>query len=202
MRWTDAVIAAVGVFGIVAAIGAWLIWGASTDGPVRVSGEQPPAKAMMARPPQPSPAAPLPPATAPAVSLAQLRQWCVDSVRGGTPPAGYANACDLFAARSRQSLPPAAPKRLPPPLPSRAEPAPRPPVKSRPVPAVIVDECERERYGSIAFRQCRKREWQRLKKWCFNLNERANVAKGKELKEVMQWRTPVCLAYERYQIVK
>lgn len=201
MRWTDAVVAAVGVFGVLAVIGAWLIWGVSADRSVGTSGEHPPAKAVVARPPQPSPAAPPPPAPVPTVSLAQLRQWCVESVRGGTPPAGYANACDQFAARSRQTLPP--PAAVPAtPQPRRPEPAPRPPARSRSAPVIKVNECDRERYGTIAYRQCRKREWQRLKQWCFDLNERANTERGERLVEVMRMRTPVCLAYERYQIVK
>ena len=198
MRGFDVVVAAVVVGGVLAALAAWL----NQSAPPSTSTAELPTPSLEQAPPVPAVAAsPMAPTPEPPVSLNQLRQWCVDSVRGGRPPAGYANACDQFAARSRQSLPPAVPQQAPPP-PSRAEPAPRPPVKTRPAPAVIVNECEHERYGSIAYRQCRKDEWKRLKLWCFDLNERANVAKGKELKEVMRWRTPVCLASERYQIVK
>lgn len=198
MRGFDVAVAAVVVVGMLAALAAWLIQSA----PPSTSTAELPAPSIEQAPPAPAVAAPpMAPTSAPPVSLNQLRQWCVDSVRGGTPPAGYANACDQFAARSRQSLPPPAPKRVPA-SPRRAEPAPRSPVKSRPAPVVEVNECEGFRYGSIAYRQCRKDEWKRLKKWCFSLNERANVETGKALKEVMLWRTPVCLAYERYQIVK
>lgn len=198
MRGFDVLVAAVVVGGMLAALAAWL----NQSTPPSTFTAEVPAPSIEQAPQVPAVAAsPMAPTAAPPVSLEQLRQWCVESVRGGTPPAGYTNACDQFAARSRQTLPPPAPKRVPD-SPRRAEPAPRPPVKTRPRTAVTVNECEHERYGSIAYRQCRKDEWKRLKLWCFDLNERANVAKGKELKEVMRWRTPVCLAYERYQIVK
>ena len=198
MRGIDVAVAAVLVGGLLAALTAWRYASRPNSSPT-AQALAPPLESAPPAPTVPNPAKA--PATEPPPSLSQLRQWCVDSVRGGTPPAGYANACDQFAARSRQSLPPAAPKGLVS-TPRRAEPAPRPPVKTRPRPAVIVNECEHQRYGSIAYRQCRKDEWKRLKTWCFNLNERANVEKGQALKEVMLWRTPVCLAYERYQIVK
>lgn len=198
MRGIDVAVAAVLVGGLLAALTAWRYASRPNSSPT-AQALAPPLESAPPAPTVPNPAKA--PATEPPPSLSQLRQWCVDSVRGGTPPAGYANACDQFAARSRQSLPPAAPKGLVS-TPRRAEPAPRPPTKSGPVPTLSVIECEHLPYGSIAYRQCRKRVWAGLKQRCFDLNERANTERGERLAAVMRERTPVCLAYERYQIVK
>lgn len=198
MRWIDVAVTAVLVGGSLVALTAWLYPGRPNSSPFAQ------ALAPPLEPARPAPKEVAPvnvPAKVPPPSLDQLRQWCVDSVRGGTPPAGYANACDQFAARSRQSLPPAEPKRVPA-LPKRAEPASRSPVKPSPAPTFKAYECGHVPYGSIAYRKCRKRVWAHLKKRCFDLNERANTERGERLAAVMRERAAVCLAYERYQIVK
>lgn len=67
---------------------------------------------------------------------------------------------------------------------------------------VIVDECDRYRYGSVDFRKCRATEKHRLENQCSWLTNEWDHARGERRMHLDDARSAWCMAARRYQIVR
>lgn len=70
-----------------------------------------------------------------------------------------------------------------------------------PQPHVPVNSCEHRGYGSVAYRQCRAAEQQRLAQLCASLRNEADRARGDRRRTLMTHARAVCHEARRYRIV-
>lgn len=69
-------------------------------------------------------------------------------------------------------------------------------------PAVYIDDCSRMGLGSIAYRECRGREHQRLVDGCRTLRRRSDRQQGEAFVRLSALRDEVCLAADHYRVMR